>query len=145
MKTETVISIAIAIMVFFFNLYLTNVIFGDEDKLSTLFLADVPVAVREARNMAKDRLKMNKFNFKFILGIVFILSALVVKNNFVRDGLALGGILTLTITNIMNWNEFDDVKKLGIISIGLASIIYVGTRVYNNKEWLPTINYVKLL
>lgn len=80
-----------------------------------------------------------------VMGIMFIIISLFINNRFVRDGFALGGILTLLYSNVLNWSKFDDKKKLGIITAGLGSVIYMGVRVYNNQPWLPNINYVKLM
>lgn len=163
--TENMIATAIGIMVLFFNIYATNVFTNNNDNEDYSFIGyyhsysrsprmDVKkyredmkkqADERRLKQIEKERKDYNRFIARMVMGIMFIIISLFINNRFVRDGFALGGILTLLYSNVLNWSKFDDKKKLGIITAGLGSVIYMGVRVYNNQPWLPNINYVKLM
>lgn len=78
--------------------------------------------------------------YTFILMVVFGISALIIGflpigSSIVSAGLSYGGVLALIISSMRYWSDAGSLLRLGIITIALAILIYIGIHNFKDKQY----------
>lgn len=134
METDTVITIAIVLLLVLFNIYFSNVITSQSDvpehpsypfecNSSEKGSEECKMKIKEYEE-TKKVIEKYSFNFNISLLILGILNVVLymLMDNGLNLGFGIAGIITILYATILNWSRYNDKVKLGIVTVGLFSI-----------------------
>jgi hypothetical protein len=143
--TNFSMSVGTAVLMVMFNVYFTNVLTGFDKKPQypehSLFSCESeynkdPLCPEKKRKYDEVKVVIEGLEYKrhiglLIMGILNLVIAMLVKNPLVRNALSISGLLTLVYATGTFWSKYDDKTRLGVVTLGLAIIIFMTTKYYS--------------
>ena len=150
--TETIFSLAIAIIYPFFFTKLTNLLV-DHDNISPMCGGyasfwysgsfdriesedDKFKRIKKEQCWKEREAKLDHANFKqhvmlIIISFIGILGASAIQTHSTKVGVGLGGIFTLIAALMMFWYKYNETVKLVILGLSLAALMFLSVKLYS--------------
>jgi hypothetical protein len=78
---------------------------------------------------ARKQFEMYAFAFMLSVGVLsLIVGVLPIGSSIVSSGLSYGGVLSFVIASAQYWGEAENLTRLGISTIALIALLYIGIR-----------------
>lgn len=156
-SNKFIISVAIAILVVLFNVYLVNVVTGYDKRPEYPDYPRTPIAypknglneeeiaiANEERDIDKqkydeeykiikaerDKLAFRRHIGLLIMGIVNIVISILVTNTYIKNGIGVAGLITLIFATGSYWTRYNDKVRLGVVTAGLVIFLFIAARMY---------------
>lgn len=153
-----IITLAIGILAILFNVYAANVITGYDDRPEHPKYPESPKPLgsgatwtpEETKKYEVEKLKykeeiadhnkiMDALSFKkhitlLIAGIIMVIIAVIIPNDYVKNGLGFAGVLTILYSTFLYWGKYSDKIRLLIVGLGLMVLIFVAIRLFNSYQ-----------
>lgn len=147
--TETIFSLAIAIIYPFFFNKLTNLLV-DHDNITSMCDNMYPMYIwggkrtpeeeqanQEYEKCSKERTKkLDDSNFKqhimlIVIAFIGILGSSAIQTHSTKVGVGLGGIFTLISALLMYWYKYNETVKLVILGLSLVGLMFLSIKLYS--------------
>lgn len=149
MDRQLLLTTGMAILGMMFNVYAVNVITGYKnrpdyyiskcgyEKKCSSEERDIDNNNRASVDKVRNDFYSKRNNYLLLIGIVMLVSSFFIKIPCVRNAFAIAGILTILYVTMLNWYKYDDKFRLIVVSLGMASLIYIAYKIYNKNNILP--------